>query len=89
MRFELPEGTHLEYRHDDLTRSLPSTYYHREGGLPITHLTIAVLVDDATGDHLAAGQARCTSLDQFSRKRGRDIAGGRALKNYHLSRGDA
>ena len=45
----------------------------------ITACTICVIEDDSRNE-IARGYAFCSSADQFSRKRGRQIAEGRAMK---------
>lgn len=45
--------------------------------------TICNLVDEDSGDLLATGQAKVSPRDNPSKKIGRDISRGRALKLYH------
>lgn len=72
MRFKaenLPAGLKLKWRH------------HRTGGRS-QWVTTAVIVEESTGLPVSAGAAVCARQDQPSRRIGREIACGRALKNY-------
>jgi len=58
----------------------------RVKGMPndIKRITIASLVDSITGNKLAEATSFCAGNDNDSRKIGRAIAVGRALKDYSM-----
>lgn len=49
--------------------------------------TIAKLIDRESGAELAKGEAKCCDTDSPRRRVGREVAIGRALKNYYSMRG--
>ena len=62
-------------------------HYLQQGkvtGMPtnVKRITIAALIDKVTGEKLAEATSFCDKKDNDSRKIGRAIAVGRALKDY-------
>ncbi len=88
---ELPTGARVKITHfrmcSDCEAIHPAGLYRRDGltdrMLPKGGETRAELeLVDGRRFH---GKARCSNLDNFSRKRGRDIAIGRALKGAQIN----
>jgi hypothetical protein len=73
-RFQLPEGAKVIYDHA-YTLSTPQGHTLGE-----QHRATAATVYDAEENIIATGLAVCHPNDQFSKRIGRNIARGRALK---------
>lgn len=70
----VPESLRVEVHHNRLPTH-PKARYE----------TVCILRDRRTGEMLARATSRCSLKDQPSRKVGRAIAVGRALKQYEMA----
>lgn len=77
MRRTLPEGAKVKYWHERATDPEMHVLIEPRGGKTVAKI---ILPDGSE----ITGEARCSDRDNYSKKIGRDIALGRALKSLEV-----